>query len=203
MSIALIGDVHGCSRELRDVLSRIDESVEHIVFLGDLVNRGPGSKGVLEIIANLRAGNGPTVTLIAGNHDLQLLRVLEDEDESEENEFLRMGGAATIRSYVQPPYADVFKQFRAAFPASHKALLQTLENTWDGGDVTATHDARSVRGSATGFVVAGHAAQRLNVPTITGSYALIDTGCGTVRDGRLTCMYWPTQEWFQSSVIGP
>lgn len=201
MPIAFVGDVHGCSRELRDLLAKIDSSIDHIVFLGDLVNRGPDSKGVLEIIAALRSSNASTVTLLAGNHDLQLRQVLEDDDALDE--FLRMGGAATIRSYVGPPYEDVLTQLRVAIPVSHRLLLDNLETTWEGDGVTAVHDARSLGHNSSGFVVAGHSAQRMLVPTIRSNYALIDTGCGTIRGGRLTCMYWPTQEWFQSSIFGP
>jgi len=201
MSIAFVGDVHGCSRELRDILSRIDSSIDHIVFLGDLVNRGPDSKGVLDVIAALKSSKSLTVTLLAGNHDLQLRQVLEDD--AALNEFLRMGGAATIRSYVTPPYEDVLTQLRVAVPASHRLLLDSLEAKWEGDSVTAAHDARRVRDSSSGFVIAGHSAQPLLVPTIRTNYALIDTGCGTLRGGRLTCMYWPTQEWFQSNVSGP
>lgn len=197
--IAFIGDVHGEARALEDVLSLAKQRVRRLVFLGDLVNRGPSSKRVLEILAELRADSSLETVLLAGNHDQALLDVLTGA--TREDEFLRMGGAATIRSYVDPPYRDVFGQLRAAVPASHKQLLESLTVEWRSGDVVARHRLngpdKTPRGS---FVIAGHAVQRDRKPRIEPSSALIDTGCGTVRDGRLTAFYWPSRTWDQVAV---
>ena len=73
--IYLIGDVQGCSGPLDHLLSVVDfsPSRDHLYLLGDLVNRGPDSLGVLR---RLRALEGSATSLL-GNHDLHLLAVAQ------------------------------------------------------------------------------------------------------------------------------
>jgi len=73
MALYAIGDIQGCDAELGSLLKTLDFSPDRdqVWFVGDLVNRGPGS---LETLRRIRAlGDAATVTL--GNHDLHLLAV--------------------------------------------------------------------------------------------------------------------------------
>lgn len=76
--IYAIGDVHGCNVELEDLLNKLDLG-EHdmVVFVGDLINRGPDSAAVLEIAREL-----PGSYCLLGNHELRLLRYHETGKES-------------------------------------------------------------------------------------------------------------------------
>lgn len=66
--IIAIGDIHGCSQELTSLLERLEVSSEdRLIFLGDLINRGPGSLHVLDIIRQ-----HDCISLL-GNHELRLL----------------------------------------------------------------------------------------------------------------------------------
>lgn len=68
-----IGDVHGCREELELLLAQIDPGEEDLlVFVGDLINRGPDSHGVLEVVRKLSGAY-----CLLGNHELRLLRYLE------------------------------------------------------------------------------------------------------------------------------
>jgi 3',5'-cyclic AMP phosphodiesterase CpdA len=114
-----IGDVHGCSRALEALLSEIGpRPADVIVTLGDYVNRGPDSRGVLDRLIALE-GQCTLVPLL-GNHDQTLLAALTGERRAL-SDLLDMGGSATLASYD----AD---QTAAAGPAGilaeHTALLR-------------------------------------------------------------------------------
>jgi bis(5'-nucleosyl)-tetraphosphatase (symmetrical) len=73
MGLYLIGDVQGCDAALARLLEKIDfsPSRDTLYLLGDLVNRGPDSAGVLRRLMAM----GPSAHCLLGNHDLSLLAV--------------------------------------------------------------------------------------------------------------------------------
>src|SRR5690242_4302142 len=87
----IVGDIHGCFDELRELLEKLgylvstaDEmEIAHpqgrkVVFLGDLVDRGPNIPGVIRLVrAAVKAGTG---LCVAGNHDVKLAKALRGRD---------------------------------------------------------------------------------------------------------------------------
>ncbi len=71
MDLFAIGDLQGCAAQLERLLERIDATSPgaQLVFVGDLVNRGPASLRTLRLLA----GMGERVRTVLGNHDLHLL----------------------------------------------------------------------------------------------------------------------------------
>lgn len=76
--LIIIGDVHGCIRELEKLLKKVKpQKKDRIIFLGDLINRGPDSKAVLELARDIKA------TSLLGNHEYRLLKFYHDLDSTD------------------------------------------------------------------------------------------------------------------------
>ncbi len=91
--IYAIGDIHGCLDPLRGLMDQLRLSEEdELVFVGDYVDRGPDSKGVIDYLLTLRG----RYTFLMGNHERMFLDFLQGKDRFL---FLYNGGAATLESY--------------------------------------------------------------------------------------------------------
>lgn len=77
MNVYVIGDVQGCSASLLRLLELIHQetTAPQLIFLGDLINRGPGSLETLRLIKDL----GDRATALLGNHDLHLLAASQNQ----------------------------------------------------------------------------------------------------------------------------
>lgn len=95
-----IGDVHGCDTALRVLLQAISpQKRDTLITLGDLIDRGPNSAGVIEILLDVMT-RCQLVPLI-GNHEIMMFQGLENRREFE---FWQLhGGAATLASYGNHP----------------------------------------------------------------------------------------------------
>lgn len=191
--IGIVGDIHGEATALRDLLARVGDAVDQLVFVGDYVNRGRGSAQVLEQLV-AEAGRRPC-HFLEGNHDASFRRALEGEFDA----FLTMGGASTVRSYVDPPFADVKREFLDAVPPSHREFLDRLQPRYEAPDLVVAHALPSADFSHR-FRVGGHAPQMRSAPTLGEDFAYIDTGCGTLDGGQLTCLMWPSLVWESVAV---
>ena len=99
-----VGDIHGRLDLLDDLIAQIEAddrtrgtAQTQIIFLGDLVDRGPDSTGVIERLIGLAEMRG-NVRFILGNHEEIFLRALSGDIESLRL-FVRIGGRETILSY--------------------------------------------------------------------------------------------------------
>ena len=71
-----IGDIHGCLASLRTMLDVIQPTPDDlIVTLGDYVDRGPDSKGVIDDLLSLKKTHN--FIHLMGNHEIQMIRALE------------------------------------------------------------------------------------------------------------------------------
>lgn len=145
-----IGDIHGRLDLLDELLAMIeqDESTRgaadtQLVFLGDLVDRGPDSAGVVERLIGL-AAERPT-RFILGNHEEVFLRVLDGDVETLRM-FVRIGGRETILSYGIDPqtyeranYPELLALIQAAVPPAHVAFLEGFEDRVEIGDYAFVH----------------------------------------------------------------
>lgn len=112
-----IGDVHGCAAALESLLTAIaPQSDDRIVFLGDIIDRGPDSRGVIDQILNLR--KSCSMDLVLGNHEEMMLEVIDRR--ASPGTWLRYGGVDTLDSYG-------FKGDLAEIPPAHVELLRQAQ----------------------------------------------------------------------------
>ncbi|MGH7041302.1 MAG: metallophosphoesterase family protein [Acetobacteraceae bacterium] len=102
-----VGDVHGCLDRLRALHALIAEDLAArpvttatLVHLGDYIDRGPGSAGVLRLVADGPPPAGITETAnLMGNHEAMMLNALERGDEDAVGLWLMNGGYQTLVSF--------------------------------------------------------------------------------------------------------
>jgi len=138
--IYAIGDIHGQAAELDRVLHLIHQdggAEAEIVFLGDFIDRGPDSQGVMERLSRGKS-EGRNWTFLMGNHDRMFRWFMEDfprHDPTLLVEFNwlhpRLGGDTTLASYGIPVtgrdrMSEIHARARKAVPQSHIDFLQAL-----------------------------------------------------------------------------
>lgn len=188
------GDIHGCRQALGELLTQVAPTADdRLVFLGDYVDRGPDSAGVIDDLLALRE-HFPATVFLRGNHEQMLLDVLAGDNPAT---FLANGGGKTIASYragrgwpPPPEHLAFFEELPAIhttgrFIFAHAGLRpgvpvgrqlpadllwirhEFLDNPYDWGQT----------------VVFGHTPRQ--EPLLTMSRIGLDTGC--VYGGKLTC----------------
>ncbi len=160
-----IGDVHGQLPLLRGALDLIEADGgpdAPVVLIGDLVDRGPDSRGVIEHLMAGQAAGRPW-TVLKGNHDRMFQWFLEDEPRDDPRLFPhlgwlhpRLGGRATLASYGVPALGW---RGRRALHAAARDAVPRAHLDWLAG-LPLTHETR-IDGAAHLFV---HAGLRPGVP---------------------------------------
>lgn len=136
--IFAIGDVHGCADKLSVLLDRLplDRKRDTLVFLGDLIDRGPASKEVIETICRLRR-QGFAVVCLLGNHEY-LLREYRDSGDAALLPYLRANGIEkTLASYgavTQRGLVDL-----SFMPAAHQEFIASLIPYWETEEFIFVH----------------------------------------------------------------
>lgn len=221
----LVGDIHGCYEELCLLMDELgwERTTEgrrtathpegrQLVFVGDLVDRGPDSPGVLELVMNLVEDG--VAMCVTGNHDAKLLRVVRGATVKRTH-----GLAETMEQLAacEPAFLDRVQIFldglishyvldEGRLVVAHAGIPEEMHNRTSGrvrefamyGDTTGEIDeyglpirldwARHYRGRA--MVVHGH------VPVVEAEWHNntldIDTGC--CFGGKLTALRYPERE---------
>lgn len=95
-----IADIHGCNRTFRHLIFEVVrlQKSDSLYLLGDMIDRGPDSKGVIDTILELQAA-GYAVRPIRGNHEQMLLDSVHSPVYKNVARWLANGGDATLESY--------------------------------------------------------------------------------------------------------
>lgn len=146
-----IGDIHGRDDLFSQMIDliRADHAARGaaditLILLGDLVDRGPQSKQVIERALGLR-DEFPDTRLLIGNHEECFLAALTG-DVRRVRYFMRIGGDATVRSYwpddagfTAASFDDVASRLPALVPAEHVNFLGMGEDVIEIGDYAFVH----------------------------------------------------------------
>jgi len=195
MRVLCIGDLHGCSAALDTLLAAINIQPEDtVVTLGDYVDRGPDSRGVLDRLVAL-SQNHHSVAL-RGNHEQMMFKARDDADSL--RDWMESGGDATLASYGS----------LAAVPDAHWRFLENqCLDYWEcethffvhGGvyaDIPLWEQPtyklywgkfEQVQPHVSGkIMVCGHTSQKNGVPSDLGYAICLDTW--VYGSGWLTCL---------------
>lgn len=206
-----IGDIHGCAAALAAVIAAIKPAEQDtLIFLGDYVDRGPDSRGVIEQVLALE--RQCRVIPLLGNHEIMFLDALEKGAEGAG--WLQYGGRETLASYNW----DIRN-----FPAPHLDFIQGLKRYHE----TSTHffvhanyiadiplaeqpdyvlfwehlfESPPARHESGKTAIVGHTAQRSGEIRDLGHVICIDTYCH--GGGWLTAMDADTGDVWQADRLG-
>ncbi len=209
----VIGDIHGCLAQFDALLQNIaPSSDDHLILLGDYVDRGPDSAGVLKRILQLSRTHH--LTTIKGNHEEMMLTARASH--AKFSDWLQNGGDTTLRSYagVRGSLRDI--------PADHWQFLEHELNDyletdthlfvyanaypdvamadqpeymlrWERCDNIAAHESGKI-------IVCGHTPQTTGRPINKGFAICLDTNA--CRGGPLTCLETSSGRTWQAEVNG-
>ena len=148
-----IGDIHGRLDLLQPMVEAIMDDAaasgaarKMVIFLGDYVDRGPDSRGVIRYLADLPPGRGIEWRFLKGNHEEAMLDFLNDP--SAGARWCEYGGDAALRSYgLKPPelkhkpeaWARVSADLDHKLTPRERAFLENLELSLSIGDYFFSH----------------------------------------------------------------
>jgi serine/threonine protein phosphatase 1 len=207
----VIGDIHGCLAPLKRMLEHLEPDLhkDRLVFMGDYIDRGPDSRGVVDYILQLQArypaGN---VVCLRGNHEIMLADFLAGRNREL---FLFNGGLDTLKDY----WGDNWDELpELALPLDHQRFYQELLPFYATEDYIFVHgglkpgvaleeqrdeDLYWIRGefiaSTEDFgrrVVFGHTP--FKKPLVLPNKIGIDTGL--VYGNFLTCLKLPQEDFY-------
>lgn len=201
--LVLISDIHGCHKTLLALLEKANPNGDReVYFLGDMIDRGPNSRGVLEYaIAN-------AVKCVMGNHEHMMLCAfdkLPDSPYINPSIWLMNGGVDALKSFEHAVPDSILNWVSNIpyyiIPKDYPELLLSHTghgmnpNKFDGVWCRETSFPKDDY-----YRVFGHTQE--TKPIITEKWAMIDTGCAYVPYyGKLTAMIWPTKEIIQQNNI--
>ena len=210
--ILTIGDIHGCRTALETLLEAVDvEEDDTLITLGDYVDRGPDSRGVIDCL--LRLQTSCETVYLRGNHEVGMLAAATEADFASQWLSPVWGGGKTMASYGTADFAEIPKehwQFLKATKLYHetdrhifvhasleaeRVLEEQKEEVllWERFGRPRAHHSGKVR-------ICGHTAQMSGRPLSYGHAICIDTH--VYGKGWLTCLEVESGKYWQANEDG-
>jgi serine/threonine protein phosphatase 1 len=201
----VIGDIHGRLDRLEALFDGLPYWPDRFIFLGDYLDRGPDSPGVLDRL--LRLATEEECVFLRGNHEDLALDVLDGSGRYPPGVWEANGGTQTIRSYAS---ARDRNEWRAALPPAHARFLRETALYHETADHVYVHARINAEGPAKtppevllwsriespllsmGYgkrVICGHTP--FPEPMIGPDWINLDTGCGKWHGAVLSALLLP------------
>jgi serine/threonine protein phosphatase 1 len=228
MRLLAIGDIHGCLRAFDALLEAVSPQPDDLLIaLGDHVDRGPDSRGVLDRLIALHAGG--RLIALRGNHDVMMLEAHTADDPL----WLAVGGKQTLRSYGIPDdriealledhdWFDELDELLAAVPTRHWEFLEedcipyyeTEKHIFVHANLYPDLPLEDQPDSMLYWekliepcehfsgktMICGHTRQKNGLPLVLGKSICIDTN--VYEGGWLTCLDVQTGRMWQANEQG-
>lgn len=205
-----IGDIHGHSKAFTHLLNVIKPTGDDVlVLLGDYVNRGPDSSGVIEVILGLQQKT--QLICLRGNHEQMMLNALESQEAFDF--WCQCGGDQTLRSYgcdeVKSIPAPVFDFLRSTVLYHETPRSIFVHANVDYGAPMEYQCASTLLWRHIEYppyhysgklIICGHTPQATGLPAHFGSAVCIDTD--VCRSGWLTCYEPLKNRYWQCNAAG-
>ncbi len=206
----MVGDVHGCDVALDLLLDRIElTSDDRIVLLGDVVDRGPHSRQVVEMLLDL--SQSCRFNLVMGNHEEMLLDAVRDPRLA--GFWLECGGAAALESYggrlgnipdahldflaSASPYGETETDVLVHANLEPDVPLDLQTSDWLRWQKLTGREQPHSSGKR---VICGHTEMPGGVPRVVDGWVMLDTAA--YRGGFLTALELASGELWQASQRG-
>ena len=150
--IYAIGDIHGRADLLDELLAKLDADDEvrgpaetTLIFLGDLIDRGPDSRGVVQRVMDV-VQRHPRTRILLGNHEEVFLQALRGDSVGALRYLLRIGGDTTVQSYgvsgadyLRAGIDQLLEMVKSRVPAAHLDFISEFEDLIIVGDYVFIH----------------------------------------------------------------
>src|ERR1041384_1650393 len=152
MSTFAIGDIHGHLSLLDRLLASLTILPDDtIVFLGDYVDRGPNSRGVVERVMEIKAERGDRCICLLGNHEDMMLDYWRRTRGGQELRIFAVPGVALAAEYGSGFWETVggeatLSSYCGAIPEGHIAFIAGLPLTYEDDDFIFVHAGLNARG---------------------------------------------------------
>ena len=147
----IMSDIHGSYKELKRALSIWDKEKDILVILGDLIDRGPDSRKVVQKLMSLQKKNRDKVIVLKGNHEDMFASWIKHEDEELLNVYYNTIHNEAISSFLG--IRDVYNYYPSYLASEMKAKfskeiewLSNLPEYYEGENVIFVHAGINVEG---------------------------------------------------------
>jgi serine/threonine protein phosphatase 1 len=215
MRTLAIGDIHGCRRALTTLLDSVKpKKDDQLIFLGDYIDRGPDSPGVINTLLGLQ--NRCKTVFLRGNHECMMLDARDSFLKSEI--WQNCGGLETVTSYGAEGCTD----WASCVPDAHWSFLEQTVRAFETEKQIFVHACldpnlelkeqpdwvlfweyfeRMQPHKSGKKVICGHTPQTKGLPGDVGHAICIDTGC-VYGGGWLTCLDVDSGHCWQANEKG-